>query len=465
MKVLTQRNPLNSAEPMAIARAILRARWTTPQGRMGIWEWRGEPWEWYAGKWVRRDERWLEEALWLAMEDAHIQTPTPTGINTRRLGPTSQTVMNVQQALRALIRLKQSYAPAWLGNVVDTPELERCVAFEDVVVDVLTGKTVVRDELFFEPVVVGCAWDPTAACPTWMSCLEQWSGGDEKWKSLLQRAMGAMLMPGRRWQRWLLMQGRVRGGKGTIMRVVKNLMGDGFRGLSMAQLASQFGLWGAEAARVLSVSEFGALNSRESELAVASLKNIVGGDPVSIDRKYMEPIRDVVIPGFLVVQSNEIPKLPNKGQGLASKMLVLPFTNSFLGREDLQLASKLAAETAGIAAWALQGAKELLEETDSGQLWPVPAAAEEVVGRFQSLNNPVQDFLESHFVESEGGFVSTTNLWGIWKQWKARVGYREEVSQAQLVHRMVEESTWKLVRGRLGDERIRGVRGLVVKEG
>jgi hypothetical protein len=80
MKVLTQRNPLNSAEPMAIARAILRARWTTPQGRMGIWEWRGEPWEWYAGKWVRRDERWLEEALWLAMEDAHIQTPTPTGI-------------------------------------------------------------------------------------------------------------------------------------------------------------------------------------------------------------------------------------------------------------------------------------------------------------------------------------------------------------------------------------------------
>jgi hypothetical protein len=43
------------------------------------------------------------------------------------------------------------------------------------------------------------------------------------------------------------------------------------------------------------------------------------------------------------------------------------------------------------------------------------------------------------------------------------VGYREEVSQAQLVHRMVEESTWKLVRGRLGDERIRGVKGLVLK--
>jgi phage/plasmid-associated DNA primase len=185
----------------------------------------------------------------------------------------------------------------------------------------------------------------------------------------------------------------------------------------------------------------------------------------------MEPIRDVVLPGFLVVQSNEIPKLPNRGQGLASKMLVLPFANSFLGREDLQLGEKLGQETAGIAVWAMQGAKELLEAAEGNTkrltngnqepLWPVPGLAEEVMGRFQSLNNPVQDFLEAHYEENGSGFVSTTNLWGMWRQWKVRVGYREELSQAQLVHRVVEESAWKLTRGRLGEERIRGVRGLV----
>jgi phage/plasmid-associated DNA primase len=229
----------------------------------------------------------------------------------------------------------------------------------------------------------------------------------------------------------------------------------------MAQLASQFGLWGAEAARVLSVSEFGALNSRESELAVANMKNIVGGDPVTIDRKYMEPIRDVVLPGFLVVQSNEVPRLPNRGQGLASKMLVLPFTNSFLGKEDLNLGEKLGQETAGIAVWAMEGARELLECGVSGDLWPVPTLAEEVMGRFQSLNNPVQDFLEAHYEENGSGFVSTTNLWGMWKQWKVKVGYREDLSQAQLVHRVVEESSWKLTRARLGEDRIRGVKGLV----
>jgi putative DNA primase/helicase len=144
-------------------------------------------------------------------------------------------------------------------------------------------------------------------------------------------------------------------------------------------------------------------------------------------------------------------------------MLVLPFSNSFLGKEDLQLGEKLAKETAGIAAWALQGAKELLEEADAGALWPVPTLAEEVMGRFQSLNNPVHDFLEAHFVENETGFVSTTTLWGVWKRWKTQVGYREEVSQAQLVHRLVEEGAWKLTRARLGEERIRGVKGLAIR--
>ena len=351
MKALTQRNPLASAEPMHIARAIIRARWTTPQGRIGLWEWRGEPWEWYGGSWVRRDDKWLEEALWLSMEDAHVSTPTQAGVIVRRLGPTVQTVQNVNCALRALIRMKHTASPAWLGKG-DGPVLGRCVAFDDVIVDVKTGETSVRDELLFEPCVIGCQWDPMAKCPVWEECVKQWSNGDEKWVSLLRRTMGAMLMPGRKWQRWMLMQGRVRGGKGTIMNVMKGLIGDGYRGVSMAQMSSQFGLWGAEGARVLSVSEFGALNSKEGELASANLKCVVGGDPVTIDRKYMEPLRDVVLPGFLVVQSNEIPRLSNRGQGLASKMLVLPFANSFLGKEDLDLGEKLANELQGIAVWA-----------------------------------------------------------------------------------------------------------------
>lgn len=462
MKALTQRNPLNSAEPMHVARSVLRAGWTTPHGRMGLLEWRGEPWEWYGGVWVRRDGKWLDEALWLALEDAHIAVRTNNGMNLRRLAPTVETIKNVGQALRALCRMRHENTPVWIGPG-EGPDGRWVVSFKDVLVDARTLETSPRSELWFEPHVLDVDWDPEAKCPTWEACVEEWSDGDPAWKELLARAMGYMLVPDRSFQRWLLMHGKVRGGKGTIMGVMKQLLGDGFRGLSMAQIASQFGLWGAESARVLSVSEFGALNSRESELAVANMKNIVGGDPVTIDRKYMEPLRDVKIEAFPVVQSNEIPKLPNKGQGLASKMLVLPFTKSFLGKEDLGLSTRLSLETQGIAAWAMRGLRDLLSETDPTKRWPVPAASQDAVERFGVLNAPMQEFLDANFQPCNGGFVATSVLWARWLDWKKANGLRDELTQAKLLHQIVEESSWNLSRGRLGGERIRGLRGMCMQ--
>lgn len=459
MKALTQRNPLNSAEPMHIARSVLRAGWTTPLGHKGLLEWRGEPWEWYGGTWVRRDAKWLDEALWMAMEDAHIAVRTTTGMNLRRLAPTVETVRNVGQALRAITRMRHEEAPAWLGTG-DGPDGQWIVSFQDVMVDARTLETSPRSELWFEPHVLSVGWEPDAECPTWEACVEEWSEGDPAWKELLARSMGYMLLPNRSFQRWLLMHGKVRGGKGTIMGVVKLLMGGAVKSASVAQLAQNFGLWGMESSRVLNVAEFGAVNSREGELAAATLKNIVGGDPITIDRKYMEPLRDVRIGAFPVVQSNEIPKLPNRGQGLASKMLVLPFTRSFLGKEDLGLATKLEAELPGIAVWALKGAQRLLGEADSAARWPVPRAAEDAVERFSVLNAPMQEFLDANFEACEGGFVSTTVLWARWQEWKKTNGLRDELTQAKLLHRVVEESSWMLQRARLGSDRLRGLRGL-----
>ena len=462
MKVLTQRNPLNSAEPMHVARSVLRAGWTTPLGRLGLLEWRGEPWEWYGGQWVRRDAKWLDEALWLALEDAHIAVRTNQGMNMRRLAPTMETIRNVGHALRALCRMRHEDAPAWLGDG-DGPDARWMVSFSDALVDARTLEAVERSEQWFEPHVLSVAWEPEAACPTWEACVEEWSEGDPAWKELLCRAMGYMLVPNRGFQRWLLMHGKVRGGKGTIMGVVKSLLGGAVRSASVAQLAQNFGLWGLESARVVNVAEFGAVNSREGELAAANLKNIVGGDPVTIDRKYMEPLRDVRIDAFPVVQSNEIPKLPNRGQGLASKMLVLPFTKSFLGKEDLTLGQRLAAELPGIAVWAMKGAQRLIGEQDSGARWPVPRAAEDAVERFSVLNAPMQEFLDANFEQKDGGFVATSVLWARWMDWKKTSGTKDEMTQAKLLHRIVEESSWGLTRGRLGGERLRGLRGLAMK--
>ena len=108
----------------------------------------------------------------------------------------------------------------------------------------------------------------------------------------------------------------------------------------------------------------------------------------------------------------------------------------------------------------MQAAQRLLGEEDSTKRWPIPSASQDAVERFSVLNAPMQEFLEANFQECDGGFVATSVLWARWLDWKKANGLRDELTQAKLLHRIVEESSWNLGRARLGSERIRGLRGL-----
>ena len=78
----------------------------------------------------------------------------------------------------------------------------------------------------------------------WLRCLDQWGCGSPEWATLLQRWMGYCLMNHRRYAKWLLMYGKARAGKGTIVAIVQKLVGNEcFKSCGIEQLAtSQFDL-------------------------------------------------------------------------------------------------------------------------------------------------------------------------------------------------------------------------------
>ena len=150
------------------------------------------------------------------------------------------------------------------------------------------------------------------------------------------------------------MYGKIRGGKGTITTVMRKLIGRAaFMSSSLEDLANEFGMDGLECSKVLAINEVNEMDSKGGERVCRVLKNIVGQDPMTINAKHQRQQRNVVINAAPMVQSNEIPVLPNKGRGLSGKMLVLPFDVSFEGREDLALEDKLEEELQGIAMWAV----------------------------------------------------------------------------------------------------------------
>lgn len=255
----------------------------------------------------------------------------------QRFCPNKSKIENVVRAIMAQVKITHTTVPCWLG-----PEKrlnpERVVTFENVLIDPKTKEVIDRDEEWFDPVTIPCNYDPDATCPRWEQCIDEWSDGCSVWKELLQRWMGYCLMPHRKYARWLLMYGKVRAGKGTISHIIEALIGTGnYMGTSLDDLAGDFGLDGLEKSRVLCISEVSELDSRQGEKATRVLKNIVGRDPIAINIKFQRQMRNVLINSAPMVQANEIPKLPNKGRGLSSKMLVLPFDVTFEGREDFDL--------------------------------------------------------------------------------------------------------------------------------
>lgn len=453
---------------MKVARAMLKVCF---EDGLGLKEVQGRLFEWYGGKWIQRDQQWLEDTVWRWTEDLHV-SEDPNGLVVERYGPTEFKVNGIVRALEALCRVAGIEVPQWLYPVHrDKLSDPHCsISFRDVVVDVkesaAQGKmvTVVRGPEWFDPCVVDVDLDEKAECPRWMRCLEEWSGGDVAWKELLQRWMGYSMMSHRRYAKWMLFHGKIRAGKGTISTVMRWLVGGtGFVGTSLDELAGSFGLDGLEFARVLCVSEVSALDTREGEVAVRVLKNVLGRDPISINAKYKRQMRNVVVQAAPWVQANEIPQLPNKGRGLSGKMLVLPFDRSFEGKEQHNLMDILKGELAGIAAWTLQGAIALEGARDSEKFAPTESGLR-VVKEYHLVNNPFDYFLEARFVRNKDGVVSHSLIRSEWKDWCTANNVKLNVAANTLTMKLRTESSWDLNKIRAGHDGTRMMSGLSLKK-
>lgn len=470
----TTGNPMQSLEPMKVARDFVKGRFETETGKTGLVEFLGSYFEWYGGRWRARDKEWLKNAAWLWLEDAHYEAVTDGGPVTKRYAPVREEVNTIVECVTAIVRIERSGFPVWLGEQgeEDQPDMEHTVAFEDVLVDVKasvregTLVTKKRDERWLDVSILPVCLVKEAECPIWMKSLDEWSGGDEEWKELLQRWMGYLLMGTRKYAKWLLLQGKIRGGKGTIVKVWRWFLGDvGYVGLRMGDLSDKHGLDGVQHARSIVISEVSEeLDNREGDRVAALWKNILGNDPITVNPKNVRQIRNVVMKAAPSMLSNLIPRLPNKGRGLSSKMLVLPFMKSFEGREDFELDKKLKEEVEGIARWALEGALKLEKEERADRKFVTPKEGMEVIRKYHLHNNPFDAFLEARFRKNDKGFVATKIIWRQWYDWLKVNNVKIHVAKNMIVPKLEEETTWDLGRYRQPNGGVRGLKGLSLLE-
>jgi putative DNA primase/helicase len=401
------------SNPLAVARRLL-PDWQTTDGHLTCRRWRGSWMHWTGTCWRELDEAQMRAHLYKRLEHATFTAPGKDGPAQRDWAPTKQKISNLLDALGAITLLPtDTDAPAWIdGDRAAEHDGSPIVACENGLLRIRDRALLPHGPGFFNLVSVPFAYAPHATAPTWEKFLRQIWPNDPDAIEAIQEWFGYILSGRTDQQKILLMVGPSRSGKGTIARVLKELVGkDNLAGPTLAGLGTNFGL-STLIGKPLAVISDARLSGNDNSQVVERLLTISGEDTIDIDRKYREPWTGK-LPTRLMILSNELPYFGDSSGVIAKRFVVLSMTVSWLGKEDPTLFDRLKAEMPGILNWALDGLARL---EDKGRITE-PACSREAVTTMQDTASPTSAFIRERCLTGPTCSVPVDTLWSVWREW------------------------------------------------
>jgi P4 family phage/plasmid primase-like protien len=263
---------------------------------------------------------------------------------------------------------------------------------------------------YFSLWALSYAFDSTATCPLWDRFLREVLNEEDK-ISLLQKWFGLCLTSDTSYQKLLMPVGAKRSGKGTTIRVLTAMLGsNAVASATFESLAGPFGLWPLLGKSVLALPD-AHLTGRESARVLEILKSITGEDQLPVDRKFL-PCLHVRLGVRIVISVNVFPEFRDTAGALEARTLLLPFEESFAGREDTFLEAKLISEIPGILNWSLRGLHALRQNG-----FHTPASAVALRDHYRRLVSPVSAFIDDVCELGPEHSVGVETLFAAWDGW------------------------------------------------
>jgi putative DNA primase/helicase len=335
-------------------------------------------------------------------------------------------VSNVLAALAGEVLVKNVEAPAWIA--VEGPDPREVVAARNGLVHLPAfaaghaSAVIENTPKYLNFNAVGFDADAAAPAPVeWLAFLRALWPDDSESIALLQEWFGYLLVPDNRMQKMLLMIGPPRSGKGTIARVLQELVGpDNVGNPTLGSLGGDFGLETLVGKSVAVIEDARLSRRTDSAMVAERLLTISGGGRLDINRKHKAHFTGRLTTRF-VVATNELPDLSDASGALANRWCLLRLTRSFLGREDETLVDRLLTELPGIFNWAVEGWKRLREQ----RRFSVPSASKDLVEDMHDIGSPVGEFVKERCLVGDNHIVEIAQIYEDWRKWCEAKGKKE----------------------------------------
>ncbi len=365
-----------------------------------------------------RLQPWLHDALQYVY-DRDKRKPVLRGFDSN-----PATVSAALETIRSAVHLPQSdELPFWISGkfgdpanrefLLDPAELLPCKSMN---LHIPSGQVLPATPDLFTFNALEFDYDPKPEpAKAWLKFLADLWPDDAEAIDLLQEWFGYCLTADTSLQKMLLIKGPKRSGKGTIARVLGELIGRGnVAGPTIGSLAGDFGLQPLLGKSVAMVSD-ARFTGSGIQAVVERLLCISGEDVITVERKHLPAVTQK-LPVRFTFLTNELPRFRDAAGALANRFMILVLENSFFGKEDPKLTGKLFAELPGILVWALRGWKRLHERGK----FAMPESSIEARDMLDDTSSPVSAFLrECCEVDLANATwrVSIDDLYASWRSW------------------------------------------------
>lgn len=206
-----------------------------------------------------------------------------------------------------------------------------------------------------------------------------------------------------------------RAGKGTLERILRQLVPSEFvTAVSPTRWNKEYYLMQLKDARLNTVGEL----SEAERIPADSFKTVIGGDVLTGRHAYGRPVsfRNEAAHLFM---SNSLPTANEHGDAFFARWLIVEFPNSLLksGQSPVpNLAERIIEkEMPGIAHWALQGARRLLEQREFSS----SAVHDRLLAASRRANSSVEEFIHEECELNADKWIKRAELYTMYREWCA----------------------------------------------
>lgn len=301
-------------------------------------------------------------------------------------------VANILPKLRILCNKKVRDRQEDLPIFIDEEEYadpKKLIALDNGLFNLNTKKLIDHTDDYLNINVLPYEYDQDAKCPNFKAFLNDIYFHDLEQVKLLQEWFGYCLLRDNKYQKFMLIYGPPRSGKGVLARLLKAFIGEeNYAGIKLTDITDIHMLDFINTKLLASIGEINLSKSIDRTTIYQNFNSIVGCDYITARALYEAPYTTQIKTKFLL-SANEMPFFFDDSGALSARMLVIRHAISFEGKEDINLDQKLEKELPGIFNWAVEGYHRLKNQG----MFTVTPTMQEIILEYKKKTCPIKEFV------------------------------------------------------------------------